>query len=440
MRAHLFLLSVITMAVVALPLKSRGEETLESDSMSMRQMHRERVINSINVLGDVKASKDSVNQLLHQFYVNQFRHSQDPEAPYFMFMSKDARLALGVGGQVQLKAWYDWNGSIESQDFQPYQIAIPKNPAARRNLGAAPSGTSLFMTLLGNTDAGKVMAYIEGEFSGYHDIDFKLKHAYVTFRDWTVGYDKSTFSDPAAEIPVIDGGGQNGKMKHTTALVRWVGNFKRHWNVAASVELPSFGIQDIDSMVRKENIYVPDIAAFLQYGWGGESHTRLAGIVRVLPYRDLLTRKNHSKIGWGIQLSNVIQAGKRLTLYATANVGQGISSYTNDLGVKSYDLVSNLDKPGEMYTPTAWSLALGAQYFWTRNVFSAITVSEARYMPSERVLPTDYKYGLYGAANIFWNITPRLQVGAEYILGMRKNFNHEHACTDRIDALFQFSF
>lgn len=417
-----------------------GVNAQTADSMlSYKSLNRSDVIKSVKIIGNKDVNVDSARMLIQQFYMDQFRHFQDPEAPYFMFMSKDASLALGIGGRVQMNGWFDWNGSIDDDEFHPAEIPVPKNPELRCNLGASPSNTEVFLTLLGNTKAGKIMAYIQGGFSGYHNIGFKLKKAYITFRDWTVGYAKSTFSDPSAEIPVIDGGGQNGKVGHTTPLIRWSHGIGKGWSVAASAELPGYGIQDVDSMVKKRNTYLPDVAAFVQYAYG-ESHIRLSGIVRVLPYRDLVTSTNHNKIGWGIQLSGSAQTSSRLTFYAAANVGQGISSYSNDLGIEGYDLISNLDKAGEMYAPTVWSLAIGAQYYFTRNIFSAITLSEARYMPSKRVLPTDYKYGLYGAVNIFWNITPRLQAGVEYLIGKRQDFNRQHACADRIDAMLQFSF
>ena len=371
--------------------------------------------------------------------MDQFRHSWEPELPYFMFMSRDASMALGIGGQIQVNGWYGWNGVVDDSDFHPYEIPVPQNPAEKRKLDASPGETGLFLTLLGNTKVGKFMAYIEGGFSGYKDRGFKLKKAYVTFRDWTVGYAKSTFSDPGAESPVIDGAGQNGEMSHTTPLVRWLHSFKGGWKVAASVELPEFGIQTVDSLVKKQNVYVPDLAAFVQYGWG-ESHVRLAGIVRVLPYRDLLTGRNHSKVGWGLQLSTAIQPDKRLTLFGTVNAGQGISSYNNDMGVDSYDLVSDLGRPGVMYAPTIWSAAIGAQYYFAKNIYSALTLSEARNMASRQSLPSDYKYGLYGAVNVFWNITPRLQAGVEYLIGKRQDFSRRHAVADRVDAMFQFSF
>ena len=65
---------------------------------------------------------------------------------------------------------------------------------------------------------GDIIGYIQCDFSGPDNVGFKLKKAYVTISDWTVGYAATTFSDPAAEAPTIDGGGQNGKTAHTDLL------------------------------------------------------------------------------------------------------------------------------------------------------------------------------------------------------------------------------
>ena len=412
------------------------------DSLSCAGRHRAAIVNSTHIIGvggDV-ASTDSARALVAQFYLDQFRHFQDPEAPYFMFMSRNANLALGIGGTINVKARYDWNGSIPDEDFVPYEIPIPKDPSSRRKIQGSPSGTSLFLTLLGRQGRlGQFMGYVEGEFSGYKKVGFKLKKAYFTFSDWTVGYARSTFSDPGAEAPLIDGGGINGKVSHTTVLARYMHSFRSGWTIAASVEIPDFGATEIEGQTKKNSAYVPDIAAFGQYSHG-DSHVRLAAIFRQLPYRNLLRGKNHSVSGWGVQLSTVLATSRRLTLFASANVGQGISSYSNDLSVDAYDLVDNPDAPGTLYAPTVWSLSAGAQFYWTRNLFSALTVSECRYMPRHRALPDAYKYGLYGAVNIFYNITDRLQAGLEYVVGKRKDFSHAHASADCLYAQLQFSF
>lgn len=52
----------------------------------------------------------------------------------------------------------------------------------------------------------------------------------------------------------------------------------------------------------------------------------------------------------------------------------------------------------------------------------------------------NYKYGLYGAANVFWNLTPRIQVGAEFNIGKRQNFNGMRRWARRVGAMCQFSF
>ena len=90
-------------------------------------------------------AKDSVEKMLNMFYVNQFRHFQDPRAPYFMFMSKSNNLAMGIGGVVRIRGYYDWNGSIPISGFSPYFIQIPKDPTSMRRLAATPRGTGLFL-------------------------------------------------------------------------------------------------------------------------------------------------------------------------------------------------------------------------------------------------------------------------------------------------------
>ncbi len=415
-----------------------------SDTLTYQQQQRVNLIRQTHVVftsdTSQRPSQDSVRSLIEQFYVDQFRHFQDPNAPYFMMMSKDADLAFGIGGIIRMRGWFDWNGTVNMPAFKPYAINIPKDPSSKRKLNGTPAGTALFFTILGRqTSLGQFMGYFEGNFDGYKHVGFKLKKAYVTFNDWTIGYARTTFSDPGAEAPVIDGAGPSGKVSHTTILVRWLHKFKKHWSVAASLELPEYGVQEQPGQTKKNTAYIPDIAAFLQYSYKS-SHIRLAALYKIMSYRDLITASNHNKSGWGVQLSGTYQVGQRLSIYAAYSIGQGIGTYSNDLSSDNYDLVSDPAHPGTLYAPLSWGLSLGAQYYFTKNIFAAMTISESRYMPRHDAMPAEYKYGLYGAVNVFWDITPRLQVGAEYLIGKRMNFNHQNACADRIDALFQFSF
>ena len=61
------------------------------------------------VIGDKSISaqsySDSLRTLIENFYYDQFHHFQDPQAPYFLFMSKDSKLAMGIGGAVRMGAY-----------------------------------------------------------------------------------------------------------------------------------------------------------------------------------------------------------------------------------------------------------------------------------------------------------------------------------------------
>lgn len=245
---------------------------------------------------------DSTINVMRIFYEDQFRHFQDPMAPYFMFMSKDNNLAMGVGGLVRMRGYFDWGGSVPSAGFAPYNIPMHKDPTKDKNFATTPGGTALFFRVLGmNKHIGQYQLYIEANFNGYQARDFHLKKAYGQINDFTIGYAPSTFGDSKALPPSVDASGPNAKMSATAVLVRWMHEFKnKKWTLAASVETPSNKISVTEGVTAKVNQYIPDIAAFGQYQWAKSGHVRLSGILRTHPYRDLLQQKNHNVLGWGL--------------------------------------------------------------------------------------------------------------------------------------------
>lgn len=385
-------------------------------------------------------SQDSIKNILDRFYYDQFRSFQDPEAPYFLFMSRDAKLTMGIGGCVRMRGWYDWGGAIPANGFAPALIPMTPDPTESRHLGTTPSGTALFFRVLGKTKDIDYQLYIETNFNGYSGRDLHLKKAYAIINDWTVGYASSTFSDPAAQPATVDAQGPNNKMSNTDVLIRWMKPFRKKWSVALSVETPSKQVDVEDNYTSKCDQWLPDFAAFLQYEWQRGQHVRLAGILRSLPYRDLVQEKNHEKVGFGVQLSAVGRPLDQLTCYFTANGGRGIASLGGDLQIGNYDLVPDPNDKGTLYAPWSVGWCVGLQWNFRPNLFVSASLGESRYLPTYAETPSNFKYGLYSAINIFWNPTPRIQVGGEVDLGRRNNFNHDSRGAQRVGALCQFSF
>ena len=434
-------LSAFLASSVSVEASEAGDTTLK-DARSIKK-RIENVKNNTHLIGaGGTENRDSLSRLLNIFYYDQFRHAQDPKAPYFMFLSKNGDLALGVGGQMKIKGYFDWNGALPSSSFVPYDIPISKDPTQMRNLAASPSGTGLFFTLLGNNSRfGNFMVYFQADFGGYKDRGFRIKKAYLSVGDWTAGYTTTTFEDTQAEPETVDGAGPNGINSKKSVLVRYLHTFKNKWTVAGSLEFPSQSLSADEVNTRACNAYIPDVAAFGQFKWNdGNSHLRLSGLLRTLSYRDLLKARNYNVIGWGLQLSTVINPVAPLSIYGIVSTGRGHASYTADLGNGDFDLIPDADNPGKLYAPMSAGVVVGAQYFFTPSLYADVAFSQQTYYPKQNPKDSQYKYGLYAVANLFWDITPRFRIGAEYLHGKRKNFNGTAGSADRLMAQMQFSF
>lgn len=436
------------MAAMACVLGAMATEQADSlhHMMNAEQQHIEDLKRSQKVVyfgnDTLSTRSDSIRRMIDKFYVDQYRHFQDPEAPYFLMMSRDATLAMGIGGAVRMRGWYDFDGAMPYNGFVPYTISVPNDPALRRRLDSTPSGTALFFRIIGiNKLLGNFSAYIQGSFDGGTGREFKIKKSYVTINEVTIGYTTSTFSDIAANPPVIDAQGPNGQINNTSVLVQWRHQMRNRWWVAASFEFPKNYILADGVHTQQLNDWFPDLVAYGQYDWaGGTGHVRASGLLRVIPYRDLVEARNCNRFGFGAQLSGIVPIGYDFMLYAEGVGGRGCESYINDFMVGTLDLMPNTDRPGDMYAPWCYGLTVGMKYNFTSSVFASISGSEARLYPRAGASGSQYKYGLYGVANIFWNMSPRLQVGAEYLLGQRKNLDGEKGHAMRVNMLFQFSF
>ncbi|MCM1163227.1 MAG: hypothetical protein NC339_03125 [Muribaculaceae bacterium] len=407
-------------------------------------MRDERVI----LLGDRdrgEPSMESQRRLIEQFYINQFENTRQPDAPYFLFMSRDANLAMGIGGNVKLRTYFDPGNSLPGSSFAPYDIPMTRDELNRNHWAWTPDGTALYFRVIGHSSkVGTYQVYIKAKFNGGTSNNFKLNKAYATLNDWTVGYATSTFSDGAAEPPTVDATGTTLSMDYTTMLVRYLHSFgKTGFSVAASIEDPSMSFETVylsdGSASAKPRVQsVPDILAMAQYQWAPGQHVRISGIVRWLPYRNLVNNTNHSLHGWGFQLSTVLNPLRPLTLYGTLNFGRSYTNNTGNFLLSAYDLVGVSGHDGRMSTIPSWSYLIGATYHFSHKLFTTVSFGQARVTDSK--LSDPYKYGLYGAANIFYNLTPRIQFGGEVSVGKRQEFSGAHAYARRLSAMAQFTF
>ncbi|MDE6462080.1 MAG: hypothetical protein K2L32_04800 [Muribaculaceae bacterium] len=425
------LLTFTSVAVASTPREAHVD--------SLKRTHK------IISIGDSGQEVDSAARraMIDNFYVDQFRQFEDPSAPYFMFMSRDARLAMGMGGTVRLRGWFDWGGTMNGAAFKPYLIQMHPDPAHIRQLDADPAGSNLFFRMIGHhRRIGTYQLYVEAEFSGGSSFDLALKKAYATIGDWTVGYASTSFSDPQALPPSVDAQGPNNKMDATSVLIRYMHTFKPGIVIAASVENPLKQTSITDEFSEATSTWAPDLGFFVQYQWGVNNmqHVRLSAVTRQLTYRDLVRKDNVNKVGWGLQLSSVVNISRPLTLYATVNGGRGMAGLGGDWLMNNFDMVQTPGRPGELYAPGVFGYMAALQYHIRRDLFAVATWGQAHYFQKKGTPADDYKYGLYGAVNLFYNLTPRLQFGLGFNVGKRVNYGGESRWARRLCAVGAFSF
>lgn len=435
---NLILLGSVTAAIV-IPLWAAAEPATD-DYIFMQSPRRAIILSgdSANVHRDVMAV----------MYDTQELHFQDPGIPRFLLIDREGSAALGIGGAVEGVFSYDFRGSIDDAGFTTYSIPIPADKAERERMQGSANHSSLFVKFVKATKLGPLVAYAEANFTGSsHGYGFTVQQAYVSLGNVTVGKTRSTFVDATACMPTIDYQGPSGATGGKPMMLRYKRLRPNGLSWAVSAELPSVSgtYSDVYGMgvpvSASVSPRVPDIPAFIQYGWdNGASHVRFSAVFRDMAYRDLISGKNRYTPGWGVQLSGVANATKYLTFYYQGLYGRGVGTWLNDLSGFGFDLVPSADDAGKMRAPASLGVLAGARVNLTDRFFVSGGYSFCRLYDQGRLPDDTYKRGNYAIVNAFYTPLPDLLIGVEYIHGSRKNIDNAHGEANRLNAMLKYSF
>lgn len=428
-------------AAIAIPLLAAAEPAPETDDYIFMESPRRAII----LTGD---TGNVHREVMTVMYDTQELHFRDPGIPRFLLIDREGSAALGIGGTVEGVLSYDFRGSIPDAGFTTFDIPVPADKAERERMQGSANHSSLFLKFVKTTRLGPLVAYAEAQFSGSGGgYGFKVEQAYVSLGNVTVGKTRSSFVDATACMPTIDYQGPSGGTGGKPMMVRYRLLRPNGLSWAVSAEMPDVSGQYTDvygmgvPVTASVGARVPDIPAFVQYGWdNGGSHVRLSAVFRDIAYRDLLSGKNRYEPGWGVQLSGVATATKYLAFYYQGLYGRGVGTWLNDLSGFGYDLVPSADDPGKMRAPGSLGVLAGARVNITKNLFVSGGYSFCRLYDQGRLPDNTYKRGNYAIVNAFYSPLPDLMIGVEYIHGSRKNIDNDHAQANRLNALLKYSF
>ena len=391
----------------------------------------------------VFVSRDKAgDELISIFNDPERKRFHDPGAPRFLLTDRKGRFALGIGGYVKAVGEYDFGGISDDVDFYPSLIPNKGQTKVRNQFQVDATTSTIFLKLVGRTkNLGDLVVYTAGNFRG-DGKTFELQNAYASFLGFTIGYDYGLFMDLSALPPTIDFAGPNGQIFYRATQFRYERKFGKGWKAGIGVEMPTVdGITNTHMNISKQRM--PNFPAYLQYGWNSSSLIRVAGIVRSMTYDNLVDNKLDSEVGWGAFVSSTFNLSKKLQFFGQASYGKGIGQFLNDLSNLNVDIVPDPVKEGAMQVLPMMGWYAGLQYNICPKIFVSSTYSQSRLYSDNDYPETpsgQYRYGQYLVANVFWNVTSDLQVGAEYLRGWRTDFNDETRHANRMNVSVQYSF
>lgn len=394
--------------------------------------------NSIMFVSKNKAG-DEIIRIMDETRLPRF---QEPNTPRFLLTDQKGKFALGIGGYVRATAEYDFGGIVNSVDFFPALISNGKTNFAKNQFQMDITTSTLFLKLVGHTKAlGDFVVYTAGNFRG-NGSTFELQNAYASFLGFTIGYSYGNYMDLAALPPTIDWAGPNGSSFYRATQLSYMCNRVKNWKFGVTAEMPA-----VDGTVTPgfsiSTQRMPNFVASTQYNWNKSSHIRLAGIVRSMTYSSAVAQKAYAKTGYGLQASTTFNLGKKWHTYGQVNYGKGISQFLTDLSTQNADIVPDPESSDRMQVLPMLGWYAGLQYNICPSLFVSGTYSYSR-LYSENGYPvqtTDmYHTGQYLVANVFWNVTNNMQVGAEYLRGWRNDFNDNMHHANRMNMVVQYSF
>lgn len=318
------------------------------------------------------------------------------------------------------------------------------------------------------TDRGPIKTKFEFDLFGVGgdagQTTIRLRHAYGEWGQWLAGQTHSLFMDIDIFPNVIDYWGPTGMVFLRNPQIRWtpIANDKRSFAIA--IEKPSDDIDAgqfrtvADFPGAQGNEEYPDLTA--QFRTGGDwGHFQAAGILRWIgtevlcdlgeddpdaatfcPGGQSAVIYDDNDLGWGINLTTVINLFGRDAIRAGLVVGEGIASYMNDGGMDAGPDREPSTPGVQLEAVQLTGLSLYYDHWWNDKWSSSLGYSFTDVDNTPGQTPDTFKRGQYASTNLLYYPARNILVGAELLWGEREDFNGATGDDTRIQVTFKYNF
>jgi uncharacterized coiled-coil protein SlyX len=361
------------------------------------------------------------------------------------------RAAIKVGGLIWVSLIETLDPLGSSNQFLTYSIpvgeAIVPGQGKRLSIWAGPSRINLDYRT--RTSAGEARAFIEGDFAGLNGTLFRLRFAFVQFRNFLIGQSWSTFSDHYAEPEDTDFEGINAENDLRQPQIRYTWEIKKDFTIMAAIENPAASVSGGQAVSQ-----IPDITGRITRNWAGGAHFQGAVFVGNLRAQsNALPDETESARSYGVSLTGIVpvQALSRFDRFIVqANAGTGIAHYINDLKSAGGQDGAFDPENNDFQALTDFAAYLTYEHHWTgvkpthalllndlrsSLIWGYVEVKNLAFQPADAYHRTNRM-----SVNVLWTPISDIDIGAEYIWGQRVNKDGEQGSARQVQVRTRFQF
>jgi hypothetical protein len=369
---------------------------------------------------------------------------QMEEFGYGGFVVTDNNTSISIGGLIVGSAYQDFSKMGSTNAFAVSTIANDNKILPRTRFDV--SNSRFYINADVKTRKFDYKTRFEFDFNGSGgDYVFHLRHAYVGFWRFQIGYTNSAFVDVSVMPDVMDNGGPSGSLSGTQTQISYNQPVGKNWNVILSIEDGEGHIRAYD-MISTSTRIGPDFVVSVRWKQDEESLTQasISSVIHPIDYENPYFSQK-TRVGFGINASARWSFTRKDYITANAFFVHGATKYVND-PINAYDAIVNIlpdssdvsfsVQPmygGYLYYHHEWiplKLSSNIGYSFIGGVKSFFSVRDYE----------NQLFGHYGSLNLFYYPIEKISLGIEGIAGARINMDGTRGYNLRLMLRALFSF
>ncbi|WP_227006646.1 DcaP family trimeric outer membrane transporter [Shewanella donghaensis] len=247
----------------------------------------------------------------------------------------------------------------------------------------------------------------------------RIRHAFVSFDNWTVGQSWTTFQNPAALPENLDfvGAAEGTPFVRQTQIRYTNGGFQ------FSVENPETTLNDYQSASRivSGSGMVPDVVARYNFKTEAGAKLSVAGIARQLKIETRIsdTQFDSTAMGYGVSFSGILPVGAD-DIKFTATYGEGLGRYM----ALNYVNAGVIDADGDIEAITSYGGFIAYRHWWNDQWRTSVTASAFSADNDVSLMGENVNKDSYsGYVNLLYSPVKPLTVGVEYMYAKNSKEN-----------------